>query len=180
MFSAAVTLLIGLTGLPQSAAQGGQTSLEASWRACASIDSSISIAGCTAVIKSHGQSSAHLAVALINRGIAYRNQRAFARAIRDFSLAIHLRPNMAQTYLERGIARYALRQYDLAILDYDAAIRLRPDLAEGWNNRSLAYLKKADFDRATRDFNQTVRLNKNYGNAMINRSLGPLPVPEQR
>ena len=152
--------------------QAGAPQLGERWRACAGSDPDGAVAACTAIVASGRESSANLAVAHYNRGIAYRHKRAFARAIADGSRAIRLRPDYIEAYVERGIAYYETRQFERAIADDDAAIRLKPDLAETYNNRCLAYLKLAQYARATRDFDQTIRLDKNYGNALINRSLG--------
>jgi tetratricopeptide (TPR) repeat protein len=161
--------------LPGAAAQASPSRGDDKWPLCARSDADRAIVACTSIIR---ERDPDLALALYDRGIAWRLTRQFERALADLNRAIQLQADFAAAFVERGIVHYEMRHYTQAIADNDAAIRLKPDLAEAFNNRALARLKLGQYDLATADFNRTIRLHQYYGNALINRSLGPLEPPE--
>lgn len=149
------------------------------WEHCRGADAEAAIAACTRLARR--EKGPNLAIALFDRGNAWRSKDEPARAIADYDRAIVLMPDFPGAFVNRGIAWYQLRNFRRAVADYDAAIRLRPDLAEAWNNRALAWHRLGDYARAKADFDRTIQLNQYYGNALINRALPsspPLPGPE--
>ncbi len=62
----------------------------------------------------------------------------FSEAIRCYSEAIRLQPDLAEAYNNRGSARSDNNDLQGAMADYDEAIRLKPDLAEAYYNRGRA------------------------------------------
>ena len=60
--------------------------------------------GCDAVIRWARETKHDAAAAFYNRGIAYRNQGKFDRAIEDFDQALGLKPAFADAWNERGVA----------------------------------------------------------------------------
>src|SRR6476659_4023788 len=75
-----------------------------SWRRCTDGNADASIGGCTEIVKSGAATSASLAVAFYNRGIAQRHAGRFDRAIQDYGQAIRLQRNDAEALNNRGIA----------------------------------------------------------------------------
>ena len=61
-------------------------------------------------------------------------------AIKYYTRAIELVPELAEAYYNRGLAYADLGQYKQAIKDYDRAIELNPEDAEAYYNRGLGYL----------------------------------------
>lgn len=162
--------------LAEPAAAGGSAE---DWEHCRGADPEAAVAGCTRLLRM--ENGRDLAVALFDRGNAWRAKDQPQRAIADYSRAIALMSDFPGAFVNRGIAWYQLRRFERAIADYDAAIRLRPGLAEAWNNRALAWHKLGDYARAKADFDRTIQLEQNYGNALINRALPsspPLPGPD--
>ena len=67
-----------------------------------------------------------LAMAYMNRGMAYLDLGQPQRAIEDLDQAIKLDPKDADIYLNRGFAYHSLGQFQRAIQDFDEAIRINP------------------------------------------------------
>ncbi len=56
-------------------------------------------------------------------------------ALKDYTEAIRLKPDLAEAYNNRGVARAAKGDPDGALKDCTEAIRLKPDYAGAYNNR---------------------------------------------
>ena len=65
------------------------------------------------------------------------NVGLYDKAIDDYTEAIKLNPNLAETYYNRGISFYYTGDYQLALKDYDKAIELDPN-----NQRAIANKKQ--------------------------------------
>ena len=125
----------------------------------------IRIAACTRNIQSGRFVESNLAVAFMNRGLAYKHKGQWDRAIADYSEAIRLKSDSAQVYNNRGNAFYYNGQLDRAIQDYGDAIRLQPDLAEAYSNRGNVYRTTGRFERAIAEYDQALRIEP--GNARV-------------
>ena len=93
------------------------------------------------------------------RGTAYFEKEQFDAAIKDFSEAIRLNPNVSDYFNYRGRAYANTEQYDLAIKDYSEAIRLDPNISIYYNKRGRAHSEKEQYDVAIKDFNEAIRLD---------------------
>jgi tetratricopeptide (TPR) repeat protein len=130
----------------------------------------MAIGACTTIIQSGKETTQGLAIAFISRGIAYKNNRQYDRAIQDYDQALRLDPNSAAAFNNRGNAYDDKGQHDRAIQDYDQALRLDPNRVFAFNNRGLAYKEKGQYDRAIQDFNQALRLDPSSAAAFRNRA----------
>ena len=88
---------------------------------------------------SFGLSAQRTAEDYFNRGISKSDLKNYYGAIRDFTKAIKLRPNVSIAYFNRGISKENLQDYYGAIADYTKAIEIFPDYSEVYFNRG--YLK---------------------------------------
>ena len=70
-------------------------------------------------------------------------------AIKEFTAAIRLNPNMAEAYAYRGRLYSYRRDYDRAISDFEAALRINPNLQEA--KADLASAREAKQPKNTRD-----------------------------
>ena len=96
-------------------------------------------------------------------------QTEYENAIKHFTDAIRLKPDLANAYFNRGVT-YAFRgEFDDAIKDFDMVIQLQPDSPGDYYNRGNTYLDKGDFDNAIIDFNKAIELDTYYLNAYYNR-----------
>ena len=114
------------------------------------------------------------AQALVQQGIQKSNNRNYNRAIADFTEALRLDPNNADTYIDRGNAyryRGSSGDYEMAIRDYTQAIRLDPNNADAYCYRGIAYNKARVYDLAIADLTQAIRLNPNFADAYNNRGI---------
>jgi tetratricopeptide (TPR) repeat protein len=164
------TALAAMTGFASSAAaQQSQA-----WTWCINIEEAsldLQISSCTTVIQSSEGPTKDLAIALVNRGVAYCAKAQHDRAIEDFDQAIKLHPNLAEAFYNRGRAYANKNQPDRAIQDYDQAIKLNPDHALAFKNRGNAYFNMFELDRAIQNYDQSIKLDASDGNAFHNRGV---------
>lgn len=101
-----------------------------------------------------------IAIAYIDRGLAYSKKGLDDQAIADFTKAIALQPYpadlIARAYIERGSAYSKKGLDDQAITDYTKAIALdhSPD---SYNSRGRVYEKKGLYDQAIADYTEVIR-----------------------
>ena len=73
-------------------------------------------------------------------GIAYNEKGDLDNAIKDFTTAIHLKPDYANAYNGRGAAYAKKGKFNSAIVNFTKAIELDPDYAEAYYNRGIMWL----------------------------------------
>jgi Flp pilus assembly protein TadD len=71
--------------------------------------------------------------------LAYANDEAYDKAILDFTKAIEIKPNEAQTYNDRAVACFFEKNYDKCWEDVNKAIQLGYQV----NPQFLMELRKA-------------------------------------
>jgi tetratricopeptide (TPR) repeat protein len=81
----------------------------------------------------------------------------YADAVRLFTKAVDIYPQLSVAYLERGNAENALGEIEGAIADYDKAIEMG-NLAAAYTARGRVYLKRGDVKRAEGDFTRSIGL----------------------
>jgi len=125
-------------------------------------------------------------VALTIRGIAYRQQGEYERAIADLDRAIELNPRFADAYVQRA---FAYQQMDLAdtsqqiFADTNRAIVLDRTNPLAYTVRGYEYTRAGDYARAVADFDEALRLDSSSYSAMGNRAFANLMLdrlPEAR
>lgn len=145
--------------------------LHPDWRACSgAVDASPEqrIAGCAAVLDGGGAGE-DLAVARFYRGGVYLDQDQLDEAIRDYTVAIALKPDFAQAFNNRGNAHDDAGDGDKALRDYDEALRIDPGFAKALSNRGLVYDARGEHARAIQDYDQALRVDPKYRGALKNR-----------
>jgi tetratricopeptide (TPR) repeat protein len=76
----------------------------------------------------------------VNRGVVRLRDRRYEDAIRDFGVALRVRPDMAEAYVNRGAAQIGARRYAEAVADLDKGLSMGVIEAEkAYYNRGLAY-----------------------------------------
>lgn len=116
------------------------------------------IAACTRLYDNRGLGKRNRAIALGNRGAAYKMLGKYSEAIADFDLASELDPDNPQYYCQRGDIHIRLGQLDTAIEDFTTALRYSPRLLWGFQGRGRAYFAKGNGEQALADFNEALRL----------------------
>jgi tetratricopeptide (TPR) repeat protein len=105
--------------------------MSANWRGCTGnpdVEWQRQITACTALIDSGAETPENTSVAYFNRALAYENLDKFAEAIADFTRAIALNPNDADSYLYRGIDKTRMGDKDGGEADIATAKRLNPNI----------------------------------------------------
>lgn len=104
-----------------------------------------------------------------NRGNANFALKQYERAIKDFGMAISLKPDEAQYYFNRAIAYGRLQMIDNAISGYQRAVSINPDFAPAYNNMGTAYAKKGDYKKAIDNLNMAISLAGERSDYYYNR-----------
>lgn len=155
VFAASAALAAGAWPDPGAA----RSSLRSNDKACAdTANAEAAIAACTQLYENRGLGRNNRAIALGNRGAAYKVMGRYDEAIADFTQAIELDPGNSQYYCQRGDARLRTNENTEAIADYSVAIRQSPRLLWGYHGRGQAYLAVGNGEAALADLNQAVRL----------------------
>ena len=128
---AIATALIAPSAWAQSNAPApGAESLDDMRTNCISDNPDVSIAACTADIRSGQETANILPLAYYNRALSYFKKHLYDQAIADESEAIALNPDYFQAYFNRGFIYEQLGKRDLALADYSAALKISPDDAD--------------------------------------------------
>ena len=106
--------------------------------------------------------------ALMQRGIGYRQEGDFGKAIADFEEAIGINRESAEAWYQRALTWGHMGEYQRAINDFNRAIALNRDYADAYNDRGYAQFCLGDYGPAIKDFEAAIRLNPDDGMARIN------------
>ena len=101
--------------------------------------------------------------------ISEEKREEYEKAIKHYTQAIQLKPNLAEAYNNRGSVHRDLGNFDDAITDLDKAIDLDPNYAEAYSSRGLAYKQRGNYECAIVDLDKAIALNPNYVEAYNNR-----------
>ncbi len=112
----------------------------------------------TGVIEFGGGSKAELGHAFYNRGNAFYYLGVLEKAIADYSRAIVLNPDHAETFYNRANSYADLGDHERAIADYSQAIRLNPDFDAAYYNRANSHLREGRLLRAVEDYKKAFSL----------------------
>jgi len=106
----------------------------------------------------------------LDNGKRLFDQENYDGAIREFTEAIRLDPNMAEAYAYRARA-YVGDNNDQALSDANRAIQLNSRLGMGYVARGNVYSNKKDYTRAIADYTEAIRLDPKFATAYYNRGL---------
>ena len=112
-----------------------------------------------------------LGLALARQGRIDEAAKNSGLALDNYTEAIELTPDDAETYFNRGTAYEILEQYDSALNDYTKAIELKPKYVEAYSNRGLAYQHLGRHELALSDFDRAIELRPDYADAYFNRGI---------
>ena len=97
--------------------------------------------------------------ALVQRGAAYREQGKFPEAIADFTEAIKIKPDDADTYERRAYVYIQLKDYDKALADYTDSLKRDPKEVRVYLLRSYLYELKGDAKNGIGDCDAILKLD---------------------
>ncbi|WP_416899676.1 MAG: tetratricopeptide repeat protein [Minwuia sp.] len=112
-----------------------------------------------------------LARTFYNRGNALEELREYEAAIRDYDLAVRIRPGYTDAIVNRGLTYRRMGDSDRAVEDYDLALTMDPDHRIARINRGYVFLQQDRFPEAIADFDHVLRADPANAFALNNRGL---------
>lgn len=104
------------------------------------------------------------------RGLQYVTQGELKAAEQDFTTALKLNSQSAETYFNQGTLYLKQQNWSSAEKSYNEAIRLAPNYLEAYLNRGFARWKTGNTEGAIADYDQASKINSNYAPAALNRA----------
>jgi len=98
----------------------------------------------------------------LNQGNYFWYGKEWESAIREYTEAIRLNPNLEVAYERRAISYRNLENYDKAIEDYTQIINRSTNNNWQWYayyHRGAVYEKKGNYDNAIADYTQSIKIN---------------------
>lgn len=147
-----------------------RSSLRSADQECAdTANAEVAISACTGLYENRGLGRRNRAIALGNRGAAYKLLGRYDEAIADFGRALELDPGNSQYYCQRGDARMRTGANNEAVSDYTAALQSSPNLLWGYYGRGQAHLALGNAQPAIADFNAALRVKPDSINVLVLR-----------
>jgi len=92
------------------------------------------------------------------RGLVYRDQGEYERALVDFEKAIELQPENPAFYYHRGVVSLRMHRDELAIQDFNKALDLGSSMPCIYNDRGLAWRELGNMAQAVQDLTSAMEL----------------------
>ena len=127
-----------------------------SFTECFGKDSVRRIEGCTALIESGGVGQYQLADVYAMRALAYSLKGDYATAIKDYDVAIGMRPEFAVALNNRAWAYFRWGKADIALPDVEKSLRLEPRAAHSLDTRAHIRQVKGDPKGALNDYTKAM------------------------
>lgn len=96
-------------------------------------------------------------------------QEEYDLAVKYYTKAIKLDPDIAVIYNNRGLVYFAMKEYDKAIKDFNKGIKVNPNLAMIYNNASLVYYDLKNYDDTVKYFTKALKIDPTLEKAYYNR-----------
>ncbi len=110
------------------------------------------------------------AYAEASQGYVKQSQGEYKAAIKHYTAALQLNPDLGEIYHNRGTLKNTLGHHKAAIADWDAALRCNPALAEAYFNRGGAKYALGDSEGCIADCSTALDLNPDAMPAYYNRA----------
>ena len=104
------------------------------------------------------------------RGVEYGDLRRPQEAIKDFTSAIELKPDMKDAYKFRGSLYAQAGQIDLAQKDLEKYLEYDPADVVTWNNMAMIYMRKNQLDKSLAAFTKAIELKPDAAISWQNRA----------
>jgi len=115
------------------------------------------VAACTRLYEDGGLDNRNKAIALGNRGAAYKLMGRYDEALADLDIAVKLDASNPQYWCQRADLRVKKQQFAEAIADYSAALDKVPNYTWAFRGRGQAYLSQGNAKLALADLNEALR-----------------------
>ncbi len=115
-------------------------------------DMKLAIYYCSRAIQSGDLEQGDMVVALLNRGVAYKNTGNLEMAVVDYSSALEISPNDALLFSNRANAYRELNRPVEAMSDINRSLELNPENPAAFYVRGLLFEAAGDSENARRDY----------------------------
>lgn len=108
---------------------------------------------------------AQTAEVFVHLGNVAGHEQKYKDAIRNYTKAIALDPDLANAFYNRGYVYIEMKKYKKAISDLDKAIELNPKYAPAYHLRGIVFFYRKMYGHAISDYNDAIQLdpdNKRY------------------
>ncbi len=105
-----------------------------------------------------------------SHGYVKQKERQYEAAIKHYTDALQLNPDLAEIYHNRGTLQNLLGHHESAIADWDAALARNPDFTEAYFNRGAAKTTLGDFEGGIADCSTAIECNPDAAPAYYNRA----------
>jgi tetratricopeptide (TPR) repeat protein/predicted Ser/Thr protein kinase len=92
-------------------------------------------------------------------GLIYAKATDYEKAVKSYTQALALSPELPLVYFGRALAREKLQDMENAIRDYSEAIRLDDKMARAYKNRGFLYAAQQKVQDAIADFTRSLALD---------------------
>ncbi len=106
-----------------------------------------------------------------NLGFALAAQGKMDQAVDQYTEALRLQPDLADTHNDLGMALAAQGKMEQARDQFAEAVRLKPGLARAHNNLGLALAAQGQLDQAMAEYAEALRLKPEFAEAHYNLGL---------
>ena len=148
---AIILLLAVAAGLPTPAPARAEAAAD-----CFSEDIERRIEGCTALIEQRDQSVADLSFAYAMRALAYSLKGRYATAIRDYDVAIGMKPDFAVALNNRAWAYFRWGKAATGLADVERSLQLSPTSPHALDSRAHIRQALGDPQGALRDYDKAM------------------------
>jgi tetratricopeptide (TPR) repeat protein len=114
------------------------------------------------------------AAALFRKGVAERLLGDYNAAVRSFTKALQLNPNLGEALFRRGVCYFYLGEEEMAIRDFDQAAGISFDSPRSNLWKGLAWAKLGDYYEAIRAYGESIAVSDRYVPAYVNRGLAQM------
>jgi tetratricopeptide (TPR) repeat protein len=94
-----------------------------------------------------------------NLGLVLIDSGDFAEGIAQYTEALRINPDSAETHNALGSALFKQGKVDAAMKEYAMALRIRPGFAEAHSNRGVALAKRGDIEEAFSEFQKALEIS---------------------
>lgn len=114
---------------------------------------------------------------LLHKGSILHESKNYRDAVRIFSKALLINPEITEGYVRRGISYLGLQEYDSSILDFTKAIgKYRHQDSVIYRYRGLAYLVTGKFELAKTDYDSAIKFNLHDKELLNNRAYAKMQL----
>jgi tetratricopeptide (TPR) repeat protein len=119
------------------------------------------------------------AAAIYSRGVAERMQGEYVPAIKSFTEALELNPELGDAYFRRGICFHKLNEDQMAVSDFERAAHIPPYDDPRYNLwAGLTHAKLGEYHKALRSYGDAIAASDRYTPAYYNRGLTYMQLGE--